>query len=302
MLLMIIPTDAGEADVRRVRTEWHAAARRLEQAFARVQVKARVWDENPRRKSTKPTETEASFAVDHGMQKVELAVFTRDSRRVKLADAVYCVGEGTAFELRRPASVQSYRVKGIGTTSNELDRYMDIFGRFLIAHNAVGGLPISQFLDQPGFRITAADTFKQDGKSLMKVDCGVRGRVWFILDPDEGWVVQSCKFHPKDAPNELTTFSIEYGPSRDGIPLPRLVKRQDPDGVVTYCEFTDWTFAPSPRSEFTMAHYGLPDLVHAVHPRGYGVYWIISSACLLGGIAIIILRRHVSRSSSPAQT
>ncbi len=300
ILLILLGTapaiDAGEAELGRVKSEWPAAARRLDAMFARVRGTARIWREKPRTSAKVDSIlTEAHFAIDHNMEKVELLRFTRDSRPRKLGEVVYCVGEGTAFEPHRPANAKGYTVRGIGTTGKEGYRYLAAFGRFVMAHNGVAGLPMARFLDSPGLEITAAETLDQGGKILTKVECmsgsgATKSQISFVLDPDAGWTVRSCRFHPSNNPADLTAYEVEYDPSRGGVPLPRRVKLDMPGGVVHHCEFTDWTFAPTPISEFNMAHYGLPDLVHAARPRNTLPYWLAGIAVLVGAIAIVLWR------------
>ena len=119
MFGIVSTTLAGEAELRRVNAELPAAAQRLDELFAQARGTVRIWFEDPRSLG-KPPLTEAHFAIDHGMEKVELARSTQGSSSEKLADIVFCVGKGTAFYLYRRSGVERYDVKGIGTTSSDL--------------------------------------------------------------------------------------------------------------------------------------------------------------------------------------
>jgi len=303
-LLGPISAQAGEAEMVRVKAEWPAAARRLDEMFAQVRGTARLSHEDPHATAKLPR-TEARFAIDHGMEKVELSRFTQDYRPVKLADIVYCVGEGTAFRLFRRAGDELYIVQGIGTTPSDRYSYVSLFGRFVLAHHGVEGLSMSRFLESPGFEVIGAEALNRAGKNLIKVDCvsgprASKGQISLVLEPDAGWIVRSCRYRPGYEPGSLFHYEIEYGTSRGGVPLPRRVKLEEPGGIIHHCEFTDWVFAPTPVSEFNMVHYGLPDLVHAYRPRNTLPYWLAGLALLVGSIALV-LWRLASRGAPPSR-
>ena len=112
---------------------------------------------------------------------------------------------------------------------------------------------MTRVLESPGFEITSAEAIDEAGRNLMRVDCEFgpltpKEQVSLDLDPDASWIVRSCRYRSGGIdPGRLSTFEIEYGPSRNGIPLPRNVGLVDFLGVVHHCEFTEWSFAPTPR-------------------------------------------------------
>ena len=208
--------------------------------FAHVRGTARLWEDNPGVPAKLPL-SEDRFAIDHGMEKVDIVRFSRGSKPVKLSDVVYCVGNGTAFHLTRAAGEKDYSVKGIGKTKMDGHLYVSVFGRFVNAHHGVQGRSMSSLLKSSDFKITDAEALHQAGKSMMRIDCLVGPIVAsLVLDPDAGWVVRSGRFHPSDAPADLSSVEVEYGLIRNGIPLPRQVKYDWPSGIVEHCEFTGW--------------------------------------------------------------
>ena len=289
---------AGEAELARVRIELPGAARRLDARFAQVRGSARSWFEDPRA-AGKSLISETRFVIDHGMEKVEISRFRPSTKPVKLADMVYCIGDGTGFRLYRRVGDRSYRVEGVGATPKVTGAYVSLFGRFVVAHHGVMGRSLTQILSSPGFEIVGAEVLKADGKDLMRVDCvsgelASRDQFSLILDPALGWVVRSCRYRPGYESGSLFNFEIEYGTAQESGPLPRRVKLDEPDGIVNHCEFSDWTFAPTPLAEFNMAYYGLPDLVTAQRPRNLLPYWLAGLA-VLSGMFAFALRRLASR-------
>jgi hypothetical protein len=296
LLGAVSATLAGEAEVARVKAELPAAARRLDKMFSQVRGKARVWHDNPRLPKQRPP-SEAVFAIDHGMEKVEFG---------HAANSIYCIGEDTAFRLYRKTGARSYEVEGIGlelVDSAPMDRYRYIaaFGRYLRASHGMMGFTMSQILESPGFEIRGAEVIKRDGKALMRVDLAwgsrdPREEALVDFDPDAGWVVRSCHYRP--GPTTFYDAEIEYGDSlHDGVPLPRHVRLDDFDLEVHHCEFTDWTFTPTPLSEFNMTHYGLPDMVKAHRRRNWLPYWFAGGAVAVCGVAFAF-RRLASRGFS----
>jgi hypothetical protein len=291
-------TLAGEPEVSRVKSELPAAARRLDGMFAQVQGTARLWYVD-RRASSKSLLTEARFAIDHGMEKVELGRFTQEPKPKKLGEFVYCVAEDSAFQLHRLAGKTAYEVHGIGRTSSDRDRYATLFGRFVTAHHGVMGRRLSRVLESPGFEITGAETVEEGGRKLMRADCvqgsgPIKNQFSLLLDPGAGWIVRSCRYRPFYYPEAVFRFDVEYDEARAGSPLPRHVRiTEEPFGVTHYCDFTDWTFAPTPLSEFSMTHYGLPDLIRTRRARNTLPYWLAGIAGL-AGVAAFVLRRMTS--------
>ena len=302
--VLIIPhfSTAGETELKLVKKEWPAAAKRLEDRFSQVRGTAQLWNVKPRG-SAKKIIAEARFAIDHDMAKVEIVRFTRESPRIRLSESVYFAGKGTAFKLARRASEKSYTIQGIGATQIEHNGYLSVFGQFAVAHNGMLGIPMTDFLNNPAVEIMAAEPVDQAGKSLMKVDCvnnsgEVKTKVTFILDPAASWSVRSCGWQPVNKPNPTISCDITYGPSRGEIPIPQRVDMRRRGGLEQHCEFKEWLFAPTPTSEFTMSHYGLPNLIKTPKASNLIPYWLAGTAALLAVIAIVLLWMASRRSST----
>jgi hypothetical protein len=291
---------ADEADVDRVKRELPAAAKRLDQRFAQIRGTARLRYEQLGLEAKLPL-TEAHFAIDHGMEKVELVRTTSSSKPIKLADIIYCVGKDTAFQLYRRAGASAYEIKGIGRTTSDRNRYLSLFGWFVVAHHGVMGHSLTQFLESPGFEITGAEVIAQDGKRLMKVDCltsenALQQKISLVLDPESDWLVRSCRYQPGSDPASVFSFEIEYAPIREGLRLPLRVKVDEAGGGIQHCDFTEWSFAHTPVSEFNMTHYGLPDMVHTKKPANTLPFWLAGLGVLTAAIALVIRRRTSRRS------
>jgi prepilin-type N-terminal cleavage/methylation domain-containing protein/prepilin-type processing-associated H-X9-DG protein len=271
--------------------------------FARVRGQVRTGAKDARTTGSSPF-SERRFFVDHGFEKVEISTFRPGSPPIKGTEFVYCVGPDTAFQLSRRAGASAYTVKGIGATYEDRAGYFNVFGQYFLAPRALFGLSVLDYFRDPKFEIVSAEPVGQpDGSSWLKVDCrrGPRGQqtsFWAILDPDNGWIIRSCCSYPRSEPGAEVRWEMEYGPPHDGIPLLRVVTYHEPGGVVHRYEFTEWEFVGTPISEFSMTHYGLPDLVAAHRPRNRMAYWLTGLAALAAVLGFALRRLAARRRDS----
>lgn len=299
----LVPTAyAGDVEMVRVKAEWPDAARRLDAMFTPVRGSARLSKTKPGEggAASKPRVT-VRFAIDQGREKFERtsAATGRQAPSEKPNDVIAIVGD-TAFRLSRESNMTDYEVRGVDLSKSDRQvyfTYLSMFGYFMYAHHGVYGRPMGRVFESPGFRINDARALDQDGKSLIQVDCefgygtdAPNDQVTLVLDPDAGWVVRSCRWHPGYELKSTVAFDVEYDSPRGGVPIPRVVRVETTDGRVTYCEFTDWEFVSTPLAEFQMAHYGLPDLIQAHRPRNMLPYWLAGIAVVLGVVGFVVRR------------
>jgi hypothetical protein len=243
---------------------------------------------------------EANFAIDGGHEKVTIRRGPPGSKSEDAAsEVVYCVGEDTVFYLVRAPGAKEFVVAGTGSTPSDRAAYQTLFARFLRAHCGINGRPMSRVMTSPGFRIIDAERIVSDGRSLVKVECEIgtrqpKDRASVVFDPEAGWVIRSTEYRPGIAPESRSLAAIEYGPSQDGLPLPRRVTFREA-GEELSCEFLTWSFDPTARVEYTMSYYGLPDLVSkAGRSRRYLPYWL-SGIAVVGLVLAFVLRRTSNR-------
>lgn len=301
------PSAWGNAEeMARFEREFPAAAKRLEERFSRVKGSCRLWTKRSSDTLT-PLVNEADFAIDHGYEKVAVQrKISAGGKNSKHFDKVYCVGPNTVFTLMRLPDAKDFLVEKVGSTSQDRAAYLTEFGRLIKAHVGVFGFPMTQIMAGPYFRLTNAERTATNGRDLVKVDYEVGTeepflRASVVFDPDAGWAVRSsdCRFGLNPGPRFVT--DVEYGPSRDGLPLPRRVAIRDETGETAFCEFVDWSFEPTPEREFGMPYYGLPDLVARVNtPRIAPIYWL-SGIAAAGLAAALMLRRFATHRMRPSR-
>jgi hypothetical protein len=268
----------------------------LEALFAQVRGKARLQRDSTRSAKKWPV-WQASFALDHGMERVEIERFTLDKPPKELPGLIYCVGPDTAFRLNRAPDTEAFTIVGIGKTELDRAHYLSEFGRLVHAHNGFEGRPMPRVFGSPGFEITSAESIVEDSRNLIEVASAfgplgsnkAKEQITAVLDPDAGWIIRRSRYrHGYDDTNMEFRCEIQYQGAHEGVSLPRTVRLEEPGGLVRHCEFTEWSFTPTPIAEFNMTHYGLPDLVRAHRRPNLLPYWLMGIAAILALVAFIL--------------
>ena len=286
----------------RFQREFPDAARRLEERFAHVKGSCllQTQGKGKRESDTRPsTIDEADFAIDHGNEKLTLRRMpspTGKGPHSPLVEFVYCVSKNSDFSLVRPPGAAAYTVEEVGTRAMQGSAYTQFFGRFVRAHQGVMMQTMSQVMSGPGFLLKDAERVTEDGRSLVKIHYEAgreepKNQGSVVLDPDGGWVVRSSEFRPGAAPKMRFTANVTYEPTgADGILLPRRVIIRGPTDESS-CEYTNWSFEPTPIAEFGMPFYGLPDLTARVEKRWSTLpYWLAGLAVAGVGLAFVLKR------------
>lgn len=279
----------GEMDaLARFNSEYPRAVQRLEGQFGSVKGSCSLRVTLP--DASKPSRiSEAEFALDHQYEKVVIKRNVSEGLKATAAEFIYCIGPGTTFYLARMPGAKTYTVEGIGSTASDRSAYATIFGRFVNAHYGVFGQPLTRLMKTPGFRAMSASHIKEGDVSLVKVnfELGVqspKSTISVVFDPHHGWNIRSSDFRAGKLPGIRIETDVVYQQSQDGQFLPRRVVSRDTSGGTSTCEFTDWTFKPTPEAEFKMTYYELPDLV-SNPTASYQLlpYWL----CLVGVAGLI---------------
>lgn len=309
---------ADEALLARFKSEYPEAAKRLRDQLATVRGTCRLWTVNSGKKS--PV-VEGEFAFDHGRRKIHTRkkVPGGDGRRT--FEEIYSVhdgpgGGGRSFYLRRVPSRTEFTVGGVDDDQSYPEawgRYMSIFGQFANASFAVD-IPIDELLRRPTCRFTSAENETAGGRDLVKVNYTIEDskrnysqRATVTLDPNLGWVMRSYELTLGSVPPFDTDRGVvEYGPAdHEGRVLPSRVTSSLPDGE-SVCEFTSWSFEPTPPAEFEMPWFGIPDLLKAKAEKSppkanFLPYWIAGLLAVSAVVALVIQWGASKRSRRVAQ-
>lgn len=288
----------------RFEAEYPAASKQLEDLFRQVKGSCFLW--TGARGESKPTHAnEASFALDHAYEKVSI----KSERGRGVGESLYCVNPDQVIYLTRLPGTKTFRVAGDGSTALDRSAYVTSFGRFVKAHFASFGQPLSRIMSRPGVRVVGAQFVDKAGRPadadehpLIKIEFedGTKARksnTSVTFDPSAGWVVRSSEFRMDGTlqPMRITT-DVEYGAFREGVLLPRRVTCRDAGGEASICEFRDWSFEPTPLQEFKPAHYGISNLVAKPGATGGLLpYWLGGLGASTFAAAALMLRWRGTR-------
>lgn len=227
---------------------------------------------------------------------------------------VNAVNDRQSFVLRRDDDAP-WTVGYVGPTDDQATQLaLDRRGRvYLLWPWRIANWSLPTMYASPGFRVENVEPV-QDGHNVLaklffsytpqnaKDPIYVR-RGWVLLDPARRWSVKSCEaqLHSPNGDNATMTVSTEYRDSGDALPQRATFAIEHAGGrqaATESHEFTKYEHRAIPKSEFTMAAYGVKT---GLESPDSGVMWILLLAIgvilLLAGI-VVYRRSFAGRSST----
>lgn len=190
-------------------------------------------------------------------------------------------------------------------------KFNETAGKYLYAPFRTNGwsLKTFDFLDGAKYRIVSAEPLTMDGDEVLRVryasvpKAPVPQSGTIELLPQRGWVVRHHEFKgmalshggavTTQQPYTIVT-DIEYQKGDDALPKARTV-RYTASGSVKEMIFDSLDFGVTkPTKEFTLAHFGLPDVTSRVTDpsRSHAIYWPAGVGFLVLIAAFVIRRRQ----------
>lgn len=292
--VFVLPTGravGGDAELKRFLSEYPAASRALEKEYSHIMGKA-ILRERIDENSTKTQVSEASFAADHGFQKVSIRHHPHSGKWSEAPETVYCLGPGSGFMLMRNGGSREYEVASAERTEKLELFYQNDFGQFLTAPH--GGLwaPLRESMERSSFQALSAE--QVDGPdALIRVRFRIGGKqadeYQVDFDPARRWVIRSLELRPGiGRGRNVIRYRNDYNSAIPEVPVPKRVEYLGATGLPVVCEFTEFQFGSTPESSFSMTSFGLPDLTKPDTPRRSRLPWIAAAAgaCLALAIAL----------------
>jgi hypothetical protein len=269
-----------------MRSEFRQSVGRLEKMYAQVQIEGVLTYEqhvqkNQDRPETLATETATlRYASTDGRTKLSIIPEPQQGQTREdvnnLKEMVFITDQDRGYELHRKLKNRDYVVYYAG---KKTDQAFSVFHERTIvqAPFTIAAIPLSRLLDAPDFVLTSMHTETYGGKRLTRFDFKrpspsqkkptISG--WFLVDPQNEWVVREYEIELKDenAPKFVTKNRavIEYNESSPGKshePILVKVTQEWPwRGYEQVCQFQprQIIFAPLAPKEFTLAAFGLGD-------------------------------------------
>ena len=264
--------------------EYPEALKRLEAKYSKsrgvVHLK-RVWEP--------PTSNADNKRIGRpGIEEKEFAFLSRQPEMARVVarlpdsrlydEAVICVNARYGFFLAKGKGQTAFAVKSVdsdpkGELTELHNRALNVY---LNSPFTIHGFRVEGFMSGSTFRIVDVSQEPPSGGRLVRISFeypvpatvknsrgGYEG--WFVVSPDEKWVVREYQFKHINAKFKWTG-SVHYEGVSDGYPLLKeftSMERSD-DGTrsetQTY-DFREFRFADVPEHEFTLSAFGLPELL-----------------------------------------
>jgi prepilin-type N-terminal cleavage/methylation domain-containing protein len=298
---------AGEAEMERFHREYPRASERIQAGFAMLRGRCRLMESGGSGGKKDSSIHEVEFRVDHGFTRAVIRPMSGPPET--RADRAYCLRPDGGFSLIQIPGAKRYSVQALGDDPKLKASFSNRFGKFLIAPHGILDTEFSEYLSYPNFTTRSADPVVVDGKRLLRMefDSGTGGpettmRMTVDFDPDAGWLIHSAELRPGYMNGHVAVgYKVKYQDAiGTDVALPREVRFLDPTGVTTTCAFESIERRPTPETEFTMAHFGLPDIASTRAGGGGGRGGLTNVAILtLAGLACLVaalmLRRRGGR-------
>ncbi len=190
---------------------------------------------------------------------------------------VTCFNARYGFRLAKGKGQSALAVKSVDPDREE--EVSDAF-RFLMpylgAPYSVMHLRLPRYVSLPTFRIVDVSPVSSGGNRLVRITFDLSLRVnekntsggyegWFVVSPDERWVVREYEYRPKKGKVKWTG-SVEYQGGSDDYPFLKRVTTKSAlldgtDSVTETYDFREFRFAEVPENEFTLSAFGMPELL-----------------------------------------
>lgn len=206
---------------------------------------------------------------------------------------VVCVADKYLFSAGRIGNgryILSDLMEYSGKLSDNLDRLpddpdlKDLLASFR-ANLVISGRPLVEWMDKDGFKLLDAREVDIDGARCVELKLIIPHPkrelpIKVALDPGLGWCIRQTDLTTADG-KSLKTHLLYNSPVRL---MPSSLKRTLTGEKTLEITFSDWDTSPIDVADFTLAHYGFPELEK---PKGWS-YWIGTVLLLMGLIAVSV--------------
>jgi hypothetical protein len=297
---------ADEATLRRFKTEYPAASRKLQDFYSNLRMSGTESYE----KDTKKWEFRGNG------QSLRSDIHEQDGKSI-----VYVANAKLSFDLKKSSDSSRYAVTMMGSASPaefaELERAIRRRTNPANAPFAVLADPIERWFSDKNFRfIDAHEVDGPDGK-IIKVDWellvpdGPKRVGTYDFVPDGSWALRACEFyfdHKDPASGQIWHLGqhivVDYEGQKDGTPLVKRLRTwgSGPGGKSpeTVWEVTELTPGPVAQAEFELSAFGLSSAPVA-EPTPVAFYLLgLSAVAAVMVFVFRYLQRRAENSANPA--
>jgi len=288
----------------RVNSEYAAALGKMEESFTPFKGTAkRTTTILSKDKNKRILYQEYKFNVDHDSGKFEVHLDEQRASATSSMEAVYSTNSHYAFRLRRDRSEDRWSLVGVDRAKRVQydDTFMHRMGQFLFASFCIDEYVGRRVLGSDGFAFTKVTSFERQGHQLLKLDFKLKSNPtlffdsgWVVVSPDDGWATMESECYRPGRKNRPFRRVVEYSRPIERMLIPRRVTVTDPgESVVSVIEFEELQPEATSEREFTLLHYGLPEIDQTGRRRHVEsvIYWLTGLA--VGALLISLVLRRV---------
>jgi hypothetical protein len=291
---------------KRVLSEYPKALKELEGFYGKARGSVQVREEYLGDPKKPIVRTWAYSFVSNGpeMARVRMGSTDNSSGSRQSAERVICYNKDYSFVLSKGIESNNYSIKsldkGKAAVSREMQAKLSLYldAPFHMFLHSLGSL-----VAQPRFRVISVASTVHGGMPMLGIefDCpidnnlqgGYEGKI--IVSPGEKWVLHQYEYKFKKGVG-FRTGTVEYEGTFQGFPVPKRVVHgtmelpEHRQVTVTTFDFKNFRFDTSPAKEFTLAAFGLPELMQVGEVRRTisAGYWLIVLALVALSIAIVL--------------
>jgi hypothetical protein len=230
------------------------------------------------------------------------------------SETVIGINSKYTFELVRRTPDGPYLVKYCGKRSGSISKDIeDKYCQSIFAPFSINFKTLPEWIKTEGFRIESVAPVNIGGRTYANVkvrytttkdtkengDAGLSGEL--LLDPERYWCVYKANYimhfrregKQYERPYQL---DIEYGPTMDGMPVPRVVTHTYKFPQTNSVE--RWTITKVARRaagehEFTLSAFGLPEIMEdaPAQPKSRLWVWLLVLGLLTALAAVVVYWR-----------
>lgn len=265
---------AGEAEVKRFKEDYPAAAAKLNDAYERIKGSYKLSSEDLRDLPENVGETvwKVKFSVDATNLKCEERRHDINGGQEGLIEYIACVNEEKGFIATKTVESDHYVLRELVAAEAGRVMFADSYFKYVKAPFYVYGATLAETMSDPTFELLSATILEYHGQNCMQIEyrfgAPPKSNMTLILEPEQNWVIRHGELRLGFAPKTVVTFDVSYKKSPEGIPLPEAVSYNVPHVTRDRCEFDSIQFEETTPSEFTLNHYGITDIKVAASSNG----------------------------------
>ncbi len=220
----------------------------------------------------------------------------------KTFDSVYSIGPSFGFNLVKESSAKDFLIDSIEPKSTVREAFVREFSRFIDAPFAIQSQFLNGFLEYKGFNLV-----RFDSATVGSADCwslefefdrdGRRDKIVALFDKSLDFAIRQSKYQINGSKDTQIVYEVDYQESPGRHFFPKSVRIIDWDGRVFDARLEPIREKATPKEEFLLPFFGLPDITIPQRPgtNTFPTWLVMTLLAAVGLVVATILRRYANR-------